>query len=489
MLDLNQLFPKGCFGFDDFWLRPRVLGIAQAVFDKAGSSFAQLSTDPSFRKGAYRLCENSQMTLDRLLTPTFEQVAAVVREGLPDSPMLCLQDTTELDLSHLPSTTGLGELRIASHRGIHLHPALVVSTTGLPLGLLGAKTFVRDPIEHGKKELRKQRRFEEKESHIWWEVLENAERLVNAPKRLVTVGDRGMDVLDVIARASLSGYRVLVRAAQDRWVNEFVEDYKCRTLTETLLQSPARSFREVYLPAQVSRGRQQAREERLAKLSVRHVPVVLRMKAKPAQRVPVWAIWVKEEETAETDDAIEWLLLTTDPIENDVQAWKHVGWYLHRWLIEEFFKALKAGCRAEKHQFETRETYENALSFMLLAAVRILGLRNVAREQPELPARAAFDEIELTVLKAHAQRERHTLAPEPTMRAILRWIAQIGGFMARASDGEPGWLTIWRGYVTLCAMVDGYLLALGRPPRLRFLSPQGLLPSLTAWSPDPPPAN
>ncbi|MFN6399098.1 MAG: IS4 family transposase, partial [Planctomycetota bacterium] len=32
-----------------------------------------------------------------------------------------------------------------------------------------------------------------------------------------------------------------------------------------------------------------------------------------------------------------------------------------------------------------------------------------------------------------------------TMRNFLRGIAKMGGFLGRKSDGEPGWITIWRG--------------------------------------------
>ena len=31
----------------------------------------------------------------------------------------------------------------------------------------------------------------------------------------------------------------------------------------------------------------------------------------------------------------------------------------------------------------------------------------------------------------------------------MRWIAQLGGFLGRKSDGEPGITTIWRGWQRL----------------------------------------
>jgi len=36
-------------------------------------------------------------------------------------------------------------------------------------------------------------------------------------------------------------------------------------------------------------------------------------------------------------------------------------------------------------------------------------------------------------------------AKPPRLNAVLRLIAQLGGFLARESDGKPGVKTIWQG--------------------------------------------
>ncbi len=35
------------------------------------------------------------------------------------------------------------------------------------------------------------------------------------------------------------------------------------------------------------------------------------------------------------------------------------------------------------------------------------------------------------------------------MREIVRMLAQLGGFLARKGDGEPGPETLWRGFKVL----------------------------------------
>src|SRR3954447_21677527 len=44
-------------------------------------------------------------------------------------------------------------------------------------------------------------------------------------------------------------------------------------------------------------------------------------------------------------------------------------------------------------------------------------------------------------------------------RAFLRGVAQLGGFLARTSDGEPGWQTLWKAWTVLMTLLEGYELA------------------------------
>jgi hypothetical protein len=35
----------------------------------------------------------------------------------------------------------------------------------------------------------------------------------------------------------------------------------------------------------------------------------------------------------------------------------------------------------------------------------------------------------------------------------------MGGYLGRKHDGPPGWLSIWRGWLRLKVMTEGYVLA------------------------------
>src|SRR4051812_29669547 len=62
----------------------------------------------------------------------------------------------------------------------------------------------------------------------------------------------------------------------------------------------------------------------------------------------------------------------------------------------------------------------------------------------------------LKVLAAKLQRPAECFGSN---RAFLRGVAQLGGFLARTSDGDPGWQTLWKGWSVLMTLVEGYELA------------------------------
>ncbi|WP_162303704.1 hypothetical protein [Hymenobacter sediminis] len=49
--------------------------------------------------------------------------------------------------------------------------------------------------------------------------------------------------------------------------------------------------------------------------------------------------------------------------------------------------------------------------------------------------------------------------PVRTVREVNNALAALGGHLGRASDGRPGWQTLWRGFVYLRQLVAGVQLA------------------------------
>jgi hypothetical protein len=109
------------------------------------------------------------------------------------------------------------------------------------------------------------------------------------------------------------------------------------------------------------------------------------------------------------------------------------GWYRNRWLIEQYHKALKAGCRMEASQLQQGQALTRLLGFLYVVAVRLLQVESAARTVPDLPADRTVD-TEMLVFLGHL---RHLDPASITVYQFWRELAKLGGFLARKHDGEP----------------------------------------------------
>lgn len=133
------------------------------------------------------------------------------------------------------------------------------------------------------------------------------------------------------------------------------------------------------------------REARSAQLQYSATEVeIQRPRPLPAKDYPeslaLWLVRVWEPEPPPGEQAIEWLLLTTESCETEAEIARVVDIYRSRWMIEDFFKALKTGCVLEERQLESRRALLNLLALTLPIAVHLLWLRTCARDTPDAPA-------------------------------------------------------------------------------------------------------
>ncbi|MFT5992630.1 MAG: IS4 transposase, partial [Bradymonadia bacterium] len=64
-------------------------------------------------------------------------------------------------------------------------------------------------------------------------------------------------------------------------------------------------------------------------------------------------------------DALDWVLVTTEPIETAEYVLRIVDFYRVRWQIEEFFETIKTGCSFEKRQSVSAGALLNVLALTL----------------------------------------------------------------------------------------------------------------------------
>jgi hypothetical protein len=466
LLEWDELFPPG--SLPEKRLQKRAVIIGNASSARPGAAMTEAFDDARNAKAAYDFIENERMSLQVLLDPATRAVGRQLR-GLPDgTTVLSVQDTTEVNLAHLATMTGLGEIGNPKNRGLFSHASLAVGTDGAPIGLLGAETWIRPIGSHGKARARRAKPFDDKESARWWRTIEQAEERVRRPGLLLHVGDRENDIYEVFVRSRAKSYRLLVRAAHDRKV----EGDGAYLWAQVSGFATSKERRTIHLPEQralprtSTRKARKARPARDAEISVQFGSVTILAPHGAKGSVELSAVRVFEVDPPDDAEPIEWLLLCSDALASEADAWLRVDWYGCRWSIEEFHKVLKSGCRVEQRQYETRATFEVAFGFSLLTAARLLALTKRARTDPDQPASQVLtpDEEEVLLRDAEAHNRRPT-SPLRLVDAVVL-IAKLGGYLGRKNDGPPGWLTLWRGYRRLCALVDGYKLAQASPPRL-----------------------
>lgn len=463
-LPYEVLYPPGCFGELDEWLRRRVLHTLRLMEQRPDTPFSGLGESRAERVGASRMVNHEEVEFGRLIEPALGTVGAQVARGGAGQVALCIHDRTEVELSHLKAMKGLGQVGNPRCRGFFLQLALAVDVQGAAFGVLGARTWVRAPQQQGKAQQRRERDFEQKESAHWWQAIEESEARVGQVGRLLHVIDAEGDIFELFRRAALAPCQLLVRAAHDRCV-----EGEQKKLWATLQALPAMGTRTLRLPARPAQKGKPARAERDALLSLRFGPVLLRPPhGQQGPSVQVWGVLVREEAPLAGQKPLEWLLLTNMPVQTAEAAWGVVECYLRRWLIEELHKALKTGCALEERQHEDYPTLLNVLALMLPPAVRLLRMRTLARTCPDAAATEVLDEAEVQVLRALAPRlaPRQLPSSTPTLAEALYLLALLGGYMGSRSNPQPGWLILWRGYERLRERVEGFLLArsLDSPP-------------------------
>jgi uncharacterized protein DUF4338/transposase Tn5 family protein/transposase-like protein len=421
-------------------LRKRLCVVARDFYARPQSNIPQsCGGDRAKTKAMYRLFDHPRVTMEAVLQCHYEATAQrLAKEKL----VLVAQDTSFLNYSTHPATENLGLIGSTAQGliGLVMHDTMAFNLEGTPLGLLDVQCWARDPEQFGKKHQRHQLAFADKESAKWVRSLEAVAKVQSqCPQtQLVSIGDRESDIYEVFvwAKAQAGRPQLLIRAEQNRRLRQ-----EHGYLWEQLAAQPLAGTQGLKVP------RRSNRAARVAQLEVRFSAVTLRAPNTRAKLpdVGLWAVWAREVGAPEGVEPVEWMLLTTLPVESFEQAAQQIRWYTQRWGIEVFHKTLKSGCKIETRQLGSADRIEGCLAIDLVVAWRIFHLTKLGRETPNVPCTVYFEEIEWQALVGFMTKNPIPPREPPTLREAIRMIASLGGFLGRKGDGEPGVQTIWLG--------------------------------------------
>ena len=146
------------------------------------------------------------------------------------------------------------------------------------------------------------------------------------------------------------------------------------------------------------------------------------------------------------EGAIEWLLLTSEDVSSFTSARSVVGYYEIRWLIEEFHKTWKSGCKIEKRRLQTPKNLERLAVLTAPIAVRLLQLRFLARTTPDAPCDLVLNTDEWQCLCATTNPDKPLPSCPPSLQWAMQTIAKLGGWRDTKRTGAIGWHALWKGW-------------------------------------------
>jgi len=451
-------------------LNRRLLTIADAVAAAPSSSFPQMTGSDGELEGVYRFLSNERVTPAKILAPHF---AATVERAASEDDVLVIHDSSLFTFGGESPREGLGRIhKQGGDQGFLGHFAFAVSGDGTrrPLGLVGVSTVVRTRAPLGRNPTRRARAQREgpKESSRWpLMVMAVHDRMPDA----IHVMDREADGFPIYETLLAHRAKFVIRGRDRQRQRHAIVDGESMRLPEVRDAARVKLRRTVPLSRRRATRRPDAakrihppRNERVATLEIRCSRVTLprpwdQSRLREPRFLDVNVVWVTEVGQPAGDEPVSWMLVTNLPTATERDLERIVDAYRARWVIEEFFKALKTGCAFEKRQLESFKTLVNALAMFTVVAWRLLLLRFIARTQPQARATEALSERQVEVLQALASMPDAPVKleipqREPTAGDVLLAVARLGGHLP--SNGDPGWLVLGRGLESLLLIELGW---------------------------------
>ncbi len=439
--------------FGDARLDTRVAVLLSALGKRPNLSIPAACGGRAEMKAAYRFCDNGKVTLEKVLEPHI----TCTRQRIAEQPVVLLvQDTSEIDLTRpQQEVKGAGDLD-GARRGFLLHEMQAFTPEGTPLGTVWTEILNRtEGVSHASPEEKRTKRkalpIEDKESMRWLTGLRQARELAQQTPgtQCICIADSEGDIYELFAEErGEKEVHWLIRACQDRALQDDTPHHlRAQVLATPLLYEVDLVIRgrEAKTAAE-DRARRQNRETRKAKVEVRAAKVTLRPPQRADRQLPpvtVNVVLVREPNPPPGETPVEWILLTTLPIDTPEQVRMVVEYYCVRWTIEVFFRTLKSGCRIEHRRFEAVERVLPCLGICLIVAWRTLFVCRMGRECPELDCEAIFEPSEWKAVWV-AVHGKKPPRKAPRLGEMVHLIASLGGYVERRNS-EPGPQTVWIG--------------------------------------------
>lgn len=445
-------------------LKRRLACIVEAAEKSPGVSLPMQAGSSAALEATYRFIENDRVSAEAILDA---HVQCTIERAKDHPYVYVIHDTTEFKFGGEKRRDGLGWLHGKNSQGFFGHFTSCVSPDDEPLGTLGLYAWHRQGKTKGHRSQQDSQSDPNRESLRWIDSALLAGESLYDKTNAIHLMDREGDSYELFAFLLDSEQRFVIRLSHDRRREGGRAAPTIPKLFEELSGSSFFFDREVILSARNKRKKGQKKQgfpnraRRFASLEVRATGQEIFVSNGASSHLPrslkLNFVEVRETNPPIDEEPIVWRLVTTEPIETKEEVAAIVDAYRKRWVIEEFFKALKTGCRYQQHQLESSKTLLILLAIETAVAWRMLLTRWMAHKEPDAPADRVLNPIQLLLLKALIEQKKRKVPDTLTVSYVLYEIAGLGGHIK--NNGPPGWLVLRRGFDQLLSIEKGWALA------------------------------
>lgn len=412
----------------------------------------QVFTNSASHKGSLRFLHHEEVTWSKV-QDLYEQSYDF---GSFRGRVAVIDDTTCLSLNHLEgklkvNDPDIGRLSGGVSLGQYYHVGLAFDLgTNRPLGLSYLKayqrgfsqvTFSKDTYVH----------YEQRESHRWHECSQAASKHFSSSQQVIRISDREADSYEYFAGCEALGLDYVVRCQHNRSLVGHTEKLH-----------PFMAHHAPHIGTVQLRISQLQRSSGSVSLALHRAQVTIKspeQRGRSNQRKGedkvmnvVYAVEMDQDQLRPDQQALEWILLTSLPIDTLDQVIEVIQLYRLRWRIEEMFKVLKSDAlQAESTQLGSGRAIKNLITIGMNEAMLILSLKE-NRDNEVISAQEYFDSQQVAVLKLSNQQVQGQTQRQanPYSEGSIAWavwiIARLGAWKG---GSPPGTQTLSRGLQVL----------------------------------------
>jgi hypothetical protein len=282
---------------------------------------------------------------------------------------------------------------------------------------------------------------------------------------IIHVADREGDIYELYRECADLDENFLIRASHNRDINKSVR----RGSSDEKLFDTLESGQSAGMMTIKINSSQPGKKYRKAKLKVIYKKISM---PPPPNRtmnnsnnhlpmVEMTAIMAIEKNPPKTESPLKWALLTNLHVDSLAGAIDKVRLYSMRWNIELLHKIMKSGFSMEKAQLRDGERLKKYITLKSILSWRIFWMTRYFYEAKDKCCELAFSTHEWKILYRKSNPGSAIPKKPPKIGEAYRWLGKLGGFIGRKGDGDPGFISIWRGWTRFTSLLEDYELFCG----------------------------